>query len=521
MQIFSQKHNQLAFQLFILSFFIVFALFVWQGNKGFNLGDEGFLWYGAQQVMLGDVPIRDFMAYDPGRYYWSAGVMKLLGDNGIMQLRIAIAIFQALGLFVSLLLIAQTIKPRSKEQYLFILLSAIILVIWMHPRHKIFDISLSIFLVGSLAFLIQNPNLKRYFYSGICLGLVAVFGRNHGVYGAFASILAIFWLHLNSNNGPGIFKSSAYWTTGILIGFAPILIMSIVLPGFASAFLNSILFLFEVKTTNLALPIPWPWQVNFSSLSIGSSIRNVLIGLFFVAILAFSFISIIWLIWQKTQNKNVAYTFVGASFLALPYAHYAYSRADINHLAQSIFPFLIASLILLSQQKNNLKWPLTTTLCLISFWVMHIFHPGWECRNKHCVPVEVSDSNLQVNKNIASNINLIRQTVQSYAPDRQNFIVTPYWPGAFSLLERKSPLWEIYALFPRSKKFELEEIDRLKKANPTFALIIDLPTDGRNELRYRNTHPLTHQYILDNFERLPHTVESNFQIYKPNKILTQ
>ena len=508
----SIKHKFLPFQLLALATFIISALFMWQGNIGFSLWDEGFLWYGSQRTMLGEVPIRDFMAYEPGRYYWTSTFMRLWGDNGIMTLRGTIAIFQTMGLFIGLLLISQSVKNHS-ICYLF--LSAIILVVWMSPRHKLFDISLSIFLIGILTFLVQKPVIRRYFLTGICLGLIAIFGRNHGIYGAVASVAIIVWLSIKNTDKPGLINSFASWSIGVVLGFSPVLFMMLLVPGFAISFWKSILFMFEVKATNLPLPIPWPWRLDIASVTLGEAIRGILVGLFFIALIVFGFISIFWVVWQKLQKKPVSPVIVAASFLSLPYSHFAYSRTDISHLAQGIFPVLIGCLVLIASQQSEIKWPLALTLCAASLWVMTIFQPGWQCQsNKPCVNIKISGSDLIVNPGTANDISLLRKLADKYAPDGQSFIATPFWPGAYALLERKSPMWEIYALFPRSQTFEQAEIERIKSAKPGFALILDLPLDRRDDLRFRNTHPMIHQYIRDHFERLPDSPSPAYQIYK-------
>ena len=257
----------------IFSFLVVAMLFAWQGNKEFSLWDEGYLWYGAQRVMLGEIPIRDFMAYDPGRYYWAAAIMSVLGSNGIMALRGAIAVFQAMGLFVGLWLVARQAKGRD---FPYLLLATITFVIWMYPRHKLFDISLSIFLIYILSFLIENPTGRRYFLTGVVVGFVAVFGRNHGVYGALGSIISIVWLNMGRKAGSGLCKGLLLWSSGVALGFTPILLMALLMPGFASAFWERIRFIFEIKATNLPLPVPWPWHTHMASASMGEAIRHVL-----------------------------------------------------------------------------------------------------------------------------------------------------------------------------------------------------------------------------------------------------
>ena len=501
--------------ILILATFVVFTVFMWQGNKGFNLWDEGFLWYGVQRVMLGEVPLRDFMSYDPGRYYWSAALLTLWGDSGLLSLRGTVAVFQTIGLFIGLLLIARTEEKRNLP---YLILSAVILMAWMWMYYKFFDISLSILLIGSLAFLAQAPTSRRYFLTGLFIGFIAVFGRNHGVYGVAGSAGVMLWLSIKRVDGPGLFKGFALWATGVAVGFSPIVFMAWLVPGFAVAFWDSILFLFEVRKTNLPLPVPWPWRVEIGSSLSANELRDLLIGLFFIAIVLFGMLSIVWVVFRKLKNEHVSSALVATSFLILPYAHYAFSRADVAHLALGIYPFLIGCLVFLATLPAKVKWPVAGTLCAASLWVMHVFHPGWQCQfSKKCVDIMISGSEFAVHPSKAREIELLRGLADRYAPDGQSFLVAPFWPGAYPLLERKSPMWEIYPILPRPKAFQEAEIERIKAARPAFALVIDLALDGRDDLRFRNTRPLIHQHILDHFERLPDSPNPAYQIYKAKR----
>jgi hypothetical protein len=501
--------------LFILLFSVtsVFVLFLWQSHQGFSLLDEGFLWYGAQRVMVGEVPIRDFYAYDIGRYYWSAAFMSLLGNTGIISLRVASAVFQAMALFIGLTLL---VRNSTNQIRIYWLLVWTTLVVWMAHQYRLYDTSLPILLAGSLAFLVERPSYKRYFLAGLAVGLAAVFGRNHGLYGMAGSLGVMFYLTIHSRNGPSLFTAFSSWALGVFTGYLPVLVFLAAVPGFALAFWESIRILFEIKATNLPLPVPWPWLVQFGQVTIFSAVHDVLEGIFFIAIVVFGLLGIVWVTRNRLQDKTVTPMLVASVFLALPYAHYAYSRADISHLAPGVFPFLLGILALLAIQPAKIKWPFAALLCAASLSVMLPAYPGWSCIfSQRCVEINVAGDDLKVDRQTASNLIALNKLAEQFAPGDRPFIAAPFWPGAYAALGRKSPMWEIYVLFPnRSIAFQQAEIERIKAANPGFVLINDFPLDGREDLRFRNSRPIINQYISDNFERLNGYLSNPaFQLY--------
>ena len=145
-------------------------------HSGYNIADESYLWYGMQRILHGEVPQRDFLAYDPGRYYWGALFMFLGRSDGIIVFRIANAVFEAIGLGFALALLATHL---DKKDWLFFLFAALSLSLWFFPSFKSYDEAASVALIFSLALLVEKPTVRRYFFAGIVLGLVSTIGRNH------------------------------------------------------------------------------------------------------------------------------------------------------------------------------------------------------------------------------------------------------------------------------------------------------------------------------------------------------
>jgi hypothetical protein len=484
-------------QISMITAICVFANFLLQGHQGFSLSDQGAFWYGAQRVMVGGVPIRDFMSYDIGRYYWVASFMSLLNDNGIVALRIACVIFEAMALCTGLAMLAHYSK---KPDLLYWFLAALILIVWMTPQYSLIDSSLPVILVCTLSFLVERPTGRRYFLAGVIVGLMAVFGRNHGIYGVAGSFGVMIYLNSRHKSGPSLAQAFATWLSGVVTGYLPVLLFLAFVPGFAQAFWGSFPFLFGSSATPLSLPVPWPWRVRFGEVPIADVLGDLLVGGLFIGVVLFGVLGIFWLIRNRLQDKPTP-MLVASIFLALPYAEYAYSRADKDHLAIGIIPILMGVFALLANQPARLKWSFVVLIGGASLLVMLPAQPWWQCySNPQCTYSRVARDWIKVDRETADTLEGLKGLAEQFSPGDRTFIVAPFWPGAYAVLGRKAPMWQIFGLFPQSVVSQNAEIERIKAANPGFAVINDFALDGRDDLRFQNTNPIIDQYIRDNFD---------------------
>lgn len=483
-------------------------VFTWlQLRFGFDVGDEGFLWYGVQRVLAGETPIRDFQAYDPARYFWSAGWMRLAGDDGLVALRWSNGVLAAITVAIAAIIV----RGRDPRQG-FWETAAIgaIFAIWMAPGYKVSDsFALLVLLLGATR-LIPSPSPRRYFQAGICWGVAAMIGINHALYGAIAGLIILICLWRQHS-----FSSSSLVATmaGVFAGYSPVLLLHILIPGFTSAYIDSVMLLFDYGTTNVSLP--FPDLLSLVNAPDGRRLHGLRQSLF-----AVTWIAAI-LLWGtsllKLRNASDAFRqpiILSGLVLALPYAHYVHSRADIFHLAISILPVLAFALPMVLNAAARWRIVLLPAIAALSLALTASLHPAYLPVTTSGVSVQVGDERLMLDPTTAQLV----QAARAIADDRPTgtFFAGPYTPGLYAATRRKSPIWEIYMLFPLPRERQEAELARLEAARIRYAVIGERQLDGRPDLGLRNTHPLIFAYLQ---RCLPHStaIRVDFRIaYRGN-----
>jgi hypothetical protein len=97
-------------------------------------------------------------------------------------------------------------------------------------------------------------------------------------------------------------------------------------------------------------------------------------------------------------------------------------------------------------------------------------------------------------------VNNMKALVQRNVPLNETILIAPYWPTFYPILGKKSPVWEIYFLFPQSKQKQYRMIADLSSNNVKWAIVCNQRLDNREELSFSHTHNDLWQYLMENFQ---------------------
>ena len=495
-----QRHTVV---LALIAFALSFGYFALDGNVGINLSDEGYLWYGTKAVRQGKGPIRDFQAYDPGRYVWTAAWSHVFG-TGLVGTRESAVLFQCFAILAGLLA-----ARRLTADWKFLTLTALTLVQWMLPRYKVFDQSIALMAIYAAVLLIERPTVRRHFAVGVFGGLAAFMGRNHGLYHlcAFGLVILLVW------RGAGVAELARLggaWLGGIVIGYLPQLALFVFAPGYWKAFL-ALLDRNVTIGSNVAIAVPWPWE-RPEAWGGFYALYWWMQGLFFVAVPAFLAFAAIRILWMKRDDIGRHAVFVAAACVTLPYAHHTFSRADWEHLTHSAVPMVVGSLAALWLAPTAWRkpwWPsagagalfVATALTMVSHMGMfaRLAAPDFRTRPTEAfVERKVCGETMHVTGDSARLLDVAdRLTAQLAKPD-EGVMFLPHWPGLYAATNRRSPVKHLYFTRP-TPGLDEATLAQMEAGNVRWVLLQDYALDGRDDLRFKNTNPGIFAHLREHF----------------------
>jgi hypothetical protein len=440
------------------------ALAIWMLTSDVDLGlhDEGFLWYGVLRTLEGEVPLRDFQSYDPGRYYWSAAWSSVFG-SGVLGLRRSLAVVMAIGLSCGLL-----VARRSAKSPWALAAFAFVLTVWAFPRYKAFDAALASVCVLVAVRLLERPVAARFAWSGAFVGLAGFFGRNHGLYALLAQGAVVGLVFWKTRLDP---RALAAWAGAGLLGASPLLAMML-LPGFASAYLDSLL-----QFTSLPAAVPWPWRVAANPppaehLPAALVVSSVYLLLPLVAIGG------AWLAVRTTpaQLRERA-PLIGAVVVAIAYTHHALARADTAHLAVGVAPLWLALLAFPAAFAQPARsrvaaavWILV--LCFAVAVPAAGVHPRLRRLADDLALHDVAGEMLRLPARKAAELRAAEALIAGKLQPGDALLVVPYRPAYYPILGRVSPVWSSFLLRPEEGESDAEMITRLEARGVDWVLLV-------------------------------------------------
>jgi len=469
-------------------------------DRDINLGDEGYLVYGSLAVLRGEIPIRDFRAYDPLRYLWCALFFKLIGP-GFKTARIAMT---ALSI-MSIILIFVIILAASKDPLLACFISCLS-VLWMHPSHKQGEMLFSVLGVV-LALLLMNSNAFIYFSNPIiyvsALLLFSVFyGHNLLIY--FLGIVALWALTMVISGLPILAKLTELAIYLTCLGFFLGVLLKLV-PGYFSAFWSrKVKVVMARGTSNLSLPKPWVWAKHTPQLNSLTPMRCLVFKTLF-STMPVVYIGIIstWIFYAPFRMNPEQGGILASSISGLIFFHHFLSRADLGRINQIILPFIIVVGLFVSMvwtSSHAIIFALGGIAFTIWFlWPRADFANKWRAKRR-TKSFETAYETLQLPTAVADRLNGLKDVIERNSKVNDKIFAVPINIAILAAMNRKTAVYDFFPVYPSTELAQDHMIEELRVSKPNVAILGKQKLDGREDLLFATNYAKVHAFIEKNYE---------------------
>ncbi|MBN1781018.1 hypothetical protein JW948_07850 [bacterium] len=503
----SEKKARLHVLLFItgITLFISAAWFLVSGKVGLNLWDEGYLWHDVQRTYEGSVPIRDFRAYEPGRYYWGALFFHMSGP-GLFSLRLSMHVFMAIGLFFGLLSLRRVIRSKAG-----LIAASLFLCLWMYPRYKAFEHTLILTALFLAVRLLENPSLLRHYIAGCLIGLSAWFGKNLGIYflTGFVCLIvydAVFELHMR------LFNKFLFLVLGLITGYMPMLVMVVFVHGFQAAHFDSIIRIFGPFAPVKSLPTPWPWKLLYTVSLDRAIFYQYLFGCTLTGILLFYAASACVIVFSKRRFHIRSTLWIASVFIGVPLIHHMTGRADFFHLAESIMPFLAGILAAIRSLPARTRFKIPVLLVILAVLTILPLHYSSECLmiRRHIGTLIGTEESVTasmlpggrfwLDTKQADYIDKIRAFRDTHVDSGRTMLIVPYEAGLYPVLKQNAPIWDPFPIHRATPEEEERSIQDLETNRTQWVILFDWPLDRMPERHFSHTHPLLWEHLMKHYK---------------------
>ena len=403
------------------------------------------LWYVTERTAAGDVPLRDVRSYEPGRYYWSAAWLRVLGP-GVKTLRISLAALQGVGLLLAFLLLRRVVQSVALLAVL-----GLIVVVWMWPMYRSFENVAVLALLLAAARLVERPVASRWRAAGIVVGVAAFVRIDHGVYGALAFLLLLVFTTTRLDGiRPGV--AVANWALGVLVGYSPMFLLAVLAPGFVRGFTANLAYMARTTgwagTVSLPLPVPWLWAVlpGLGGRSFAEAAASVALSTLFTLLPAVLVLAGFLAFRARGVATPQQAQLAAAAAVGVPYLSHTFSRADLQHLTPTAMTLVVAITALVTSlpaAARRLASLVAVPLALAVTYLVVVTETPYGIRTRRpnlYVRSDVAGDVLWLNRTTVEIIDAVKRATAVHVGARR-LLVIPLWPGMYPILGKQAPLW--------------------------------------------------------------------------------